>query len=825
MFETLKMKPQLLFLIVTLFFISCKTEVKTSDSLLSYLPSDSQLILKINNLSNFKSELKNSTFLKETSGFPIHEKIKDKLNQLTHVTTDETCVLAFYEIGKENYEFVLISKKRENLFNLEGVANKTIETLNYEGRTIIEYSFEDSKVFGTEENGLTILSSSKMLAENMVRAGFDYTIDDTLTKLYETSSPEKSASVFLNLNGTSSFITTFKKEEDKKKPPFSDWMSLDFSANSDNIHLNGIGISSDSTKSFINLFKGTKPLTNKTPLIAPLNAKAILSYSFDDYQVFAKNQNTYLDRTKRVDSLFNTIEEVGIIYLSGKKIVLLNSFGAESLSEFLSTNKTSSSTYQGSEIMALRNTSFLEEGFNPLLPGFTSNFCAILENTFLFAEEKGAMQAVISSYKSSSSFNDAPFYKTAVSTLASESTILFVSNDSGINDLAKNDLNPDIAKAIDKASFENYSFATQVVSDNNFAHINLLASKVGKTKAAKTVSPLFTLELETDLANIPQFVKNHRTNKQEIVVQDQNNFLYLISTDGKVLWKKQLDGRIQGDIKQVDIYKNGRLQLAFCTSNQFFILDRNGEIVPPFNKTFEGGNLNELAVFDYEGKKDYRFVVTQGEKVFMYNNKANIVDGFTYTKAQSPIIKAPKHFRISNRDYLVFQLEDKSLKILHRAGGERLKISQKIDFSDNETFLYKNKFSITNKKGVLHQIDTKGKLTSTDFNLNKDHGMYATSNTLVFMDDNVLSIRGKKVELELGVYTKPKIFYIYDKIYVGVTDIQNQKIYLFDSQAVSIPNFPVYGSSLIDLTDMDNDKKLEIVAKDQENSIIVYGMN
>ena len=93
------------------------------------------------------------------------------------------------------------------------------------------------------------------------------------------------------------------------------------------------------------------------------------------------------------------------------------------------------------------------------------------------------------------------------------------------------------------------------------------------------------------------------------------------------------------------------------------------------------------------------------------------------------------------------------------------------------------------------------------------------------MNENTLSIKGKKVELEIGVFTSPKIFYIYDKIYVSVTDIQSQKIYLFDSQAKPIANFPVYGNSLIDLVDMDGDKKLELVAKDQENSLIVYKMN
>ena len=75
------------------------------------------------------------------------------------------------------------------------------------------------------------------------------------------------------------------------------------------------------------------------------------------------------------------------------------------------------------------------------------------------------------------------------------------------------------------------------------------------------------------------------------------------------------------------------------------------------------------------------------------------------------------------------------------------------------------------------------------------------------------------------MYSKPKIFYIYDKIYVGVTDIQNQKVYLFDSQAVPISDFPVFGSSPIDLTDMKNDRKLEVVAQAQKNSIIVYQLN
>ncbi len=818
------MKFRLLFLLSALLIISCKRETVKKESLLGYLPANPALILKINNISNFKSELKNNSFFEAAKDLALNKVLSGETRALEHISSDGPCLLAIYETGKSKYDYVLVSKKNPDFFNVEEVQNKTVETLSYQNSQITQYTLDERIVFAWQHENQVLLSSSQLLMENMVRTKKGNPVEATLEKLYQTAGIEKSATLFINLMEDNSILSN-DAEQGQKEHPFSEWASLDFNASFDALSLNGVAMASDSIKSFINLFKGTSPLVHKTYAMAPLTSQAVVSFTFDDYQIFASNQNKYLDRVKPVDSLFQTIEEVGIVYLNGQKAVVLHSYGTDSLSEFLENNKTSTQTYQGSEIKGLSDPNMIIEGFAPLVEDFESRFFTILENSFVFAQTRETLQAVISNYRSTSSFANSRVFATAQAPLANASSMLFVSNKAGMNFLSEKEPTSELLGAIKSTNLSDYAYASQVVAEKDFAHLNLLVSKIGRQEESNTVSPLFTLELDTDLATDPQFVKNHRTNKQEIVVQDQNNVLHLISTEGKVLWSKQLEGRIQGAISQVDIYKNGRLQLAFCTNNQFMVIDRNGDDVEPFKIDFEGGNLNPLSVFDYEGKKDYRFVVTQGRKVFMYNNKAQIVSGFTFTEAESPIIRAPQHFRISNKDYLVFQLENNKLKILHRVGRERIKVAEKIDFSNNEAFLYRNKISLTNKKGVLHQIDSKGKLTATNFNLNPDHGMYATSKTLALMNDNVLSIKGKKVELELGVYTKPKIFYIYDKIYVGVTDIQNQKIYLFDSQAESIPNFPVFGSSLIDLVDMENDRKLELVAKDQENSIIVYKLN
>ena len=812
----------LLFLLI----VGCSQQQKKASSLLDFIPQNAAVIIKINNLNGFKSDLKNSEFLAKLESFGVYKSIFNEIKHLDLVKSETESILAFSELGADNFEFTYVTSNAANTFVMDSVQNIKKESVLIEGQEIDKFDLDGDIVYSLSQNGKMTISSSRVILENLIKY-FDQTKTSTeLEKLYEIASATKNASILINLEKSESLSKSLLKENSELKVSlFSDWILVDVNANQNRINLNGISVTKDSVKNYLNLFKGTHPLANTTPALAPRSADAILSYTFDDYSTFALNQQKFLHLDAPKDSLLNTVEEIGFIYQNGDKTVLLNTYGSEKLSEYIGNIKKSETEYQGNQILELDKPEFLNLYLNPLITNYKANFCTIVENAFIFAENKKALEAIINSNKNGATFEKTDVFASAKDALADESSILFVSNAKGIEQMLDNDFSKELIEDFRKATFSKNTFAAQIVADKGFFHTNVVIQQTGRKSKINTVSPLFTLLLDTDLATNPQFVTNHRTNKKEIVVQDQENNLYLISTQGKVLWKKQLEGQIQGKIHQVDIYKNKRLQLAFTTNNQFLILDRNGKEVNPFVKKYEGGNLNGLAVFDYENKKDYRFVVTQGDKVFMYNNKGLIVGGFKYTQAESPILRAPKHLAIANKDYLVFTLENGDLKILNRIGNIRTRVNGKIDFSQNEVYLYKNKFVLTDKKGVLHQIATNGKSNTTNLRLNEDHGIDATSKTFVYMNDNVLSIRGKRIELDFGVYTRPKIFYIYDKIYVGVTDIQNQKVYLFDSQAKPISNFPVFGSSIIDMTDMENDRKLEIVVKDQENSIIVYQMN
>ncbi|MRX62536.1 ribonuclease HII [Maribacter luteus] len=812
--------------LILLLTIGCSQKQNTTVPLLDFIPENAAIVIKINNLDGFKSDLNNNEFLTLSESFETYKTISNEIKHLDLVKTQSESLLAFSALGADNFEFTFVTADSTNTFVLDSVQNLKRESFSFEGQEIDKYEIDGDILYGMTFKGNNTISSSRVILENILKYSGTTKVTSSLNKLYEVSSTTKNASIFFNLeNSDPLFKHLTIGDTDLKLSNYADWALVDINAEQNLLHFNGITVTADSTQKFLNLFKDTHPLADRTSTFAPRSSDAVLSFTFDEYGIFAKNQQRYLKLDTPKDSLLNTVEEIGIILKNNEKAVLLNTYGSERLSDYLSNIKSSEAEYQGTQLIKLDSPDFLVSYLNPIVNDFDANYCTIIENAFVFGENKAILQDIIQSYKTGSTFEKTDVYASAKDALANESSILFISNSKGIQDALKNDFTKDFVNDFKNAGFDKNTFAAQIVADKGFFHTNFTVQQTARKSKIANVSPLFSFAFDTDLATNPQFVTNHRTNKKEIVVQDQENNLYLISSSGKLLWKKQLDGQIQGKIHQVDIYKNRRLQLAFTTNNQFLILDRNGKEVEPFTKKFEGGNLNELAVFDYEKRKDYRFVVTQGDKVFMYNNQGKIVKGFKYTKAESAIVRAPKHIRIGNKDYLAFMLDNGSLKILNRVGNIRTKVETKIDFSRNDLQLYKNKFVLTDKKGVLYQIASNGKMNTTNLRLNEDHGIDATSNTFVYMNDNVLSIKGKKVELDFGVYSKPEIFYIYDKIYVGVTDIQNQKIYLYDSQAKPITGFPVYGSSPVDLTDMENDRKLEVVAQDQKNSIIVYQLN
>ena len=125
----------------------------------------------------------------------------------------------------------------------------------------------------------------------------------------------------------------------------------------------------------------------------------------------------------------------------------------------------------------------------------------------------------------------------------------------------------------------------------------------------------------------------------------------------------------------------------------------------------------------------------------------------------------------------------------------------------------------------MFQIDSKGNVILSNLGLGQDHLIDMTAKTLVSLSDNVLNIKGIPVNLPFGKYTTPKIHYINNTLYVVLTELETQKVFVYLSNGTLVGGFPVYGTGDADLSNTDGDSAIEMVIQSESNGFFIYKIN
>ncbi|WP_426429427.1 ribonuclease HII [Winogradskyella sp. HB-48] len=781
----------LLFLLTAL--MSCQKDYNTSNSPYRFLPNETVVVISINELNDFTQSIENHNIL----SYIYNKELKETSEVLKNINTTNKVYVAF--LNPSNTDYLILTKNDSTLFVIDSIPNHISEKIS-ESEIIktqidstILYHKTLRNVFAASNN-LDILKTLKKNDEN-----------NKFIELIETSENKSIASVVFKTKTSNYSNLLFSETIEELSDNYS---LLDLNFSNKNLQYNGIVNSTDSITQIIDCFRNTKPQKTYSLNIAPANTKSLLSLSYDDFSVF-KN-NLYKFNSKTPDSTRTFLNFTNEIALADN-VLILHSLDADLVVETIE-DKSIFETYRDIDIYEFGNTDFFKSRLKPIISYEEANYFSKYEDFIIFSNTIEALKSILSDALNNNTVANSEAFKNISQNLSNDSSLFIYKNNEGLSE----HLNTDT---------QNYhANVVQYIYEDNYAHVNGIIEEFKRRGVSNSVTETFTTVLDTQIVSPPQTVENHINNTHYIAVQDINNVLYLISDSGNILWKKQLQGKILGKIEQIDMYKNGRLQLAFATPNRLYVLDRNGNDVSPFPRKFNDEITQPLSVFDYDKQKNYRLLVTQGKNLLMFDAKGKAIKGFTYKNNNKSITSKPKHFRIGSKDYIVFATED-NLKILNRQGNVRIDVKDKIRFSDNEIYLYQNKFTTSNTLGQLVQIDTGGKINRKDLNLTDKHNIATTSKTLVSMHENKLFIKSRRVDLDYGVYTAPLIYYLNDKIYITTTDLQSKKVYLFDSQAKSIPNFPVFGTSAAELQKLDKDEGLELITQADDKTIVVYKLH
>ncbi|WP_040757057.1 hypothetical protein [Winogradskyella psychrotolerans] len=770
--------------------LACQKDYSKTKQPYKLIPTETSAIIQVNELNDFVTSIENNDVL---SGL-YNKELKNASLFLNQLNTTQQVYISFTD---SNY--LILSENDSTLFVLDSVKNIISTTLV---DSEIEKTQINDNIFYHKIIGNTFAGSNDLELLKTLNTDNENT---ELSNLIETTDKKSIASILFKSEATNYSKLLFSDVINKGSKTFT---VLDFDYTEKGLNYNGILTSKDSSAHNLDSFKNTVPQKTNTPLIAPYNTSSLVSITYDNFSVFNKNNNYLKDSLVDVSETFlNFTDEIALI----DNALVLHSLDPNLIIESIE-DKSISESFRDIDIYEFGYPNFFESNLMPFITFENANFFSVFENFIVFSNSSEILKSILTDALNNNTLANSDAFLSISENLSDEAS-LFIFKDS-----------EQLSTVLDQTMNGYNANAVQFIREDTYTHINGIIQKFKKRAASNSVAETFTTPLEATILTVPQAVKNHVSKSHDIVVQDVNNMLYLISSSGNILWKKQLQGRILGQVDQIDMYKNGRLQLAFTTPNQLYVLDRNGNDVSPFPLKFNDAITQPLSVFDYDKRKDYRLMVTQGKHLLMYNAKGQSVSGFKYKNNDSEISSKPKHFRIGSKDYIVFGAGE-NLKVLNRQGDIRINVKDKIRFSDNDVYLYQNKFTTTNTLGELIQVDTKGNLSTKNLNLTDKHKIATTSKTLVSLRENRLIIKSRTVDLDYGEYTEPRIFYLNDKIYVTTTDLQSKKVYLFDSQGKSIPNFPVFGTSAAVLEKLDNDSGLELITQSDDKTIVVYKLH
>lgn len=806
------MRAHIVLLGLVLSLSGCRPGNPAATDPLDFLPGRTEAVLQIHSTEKFRSEFQSNGLLDAyRNRYP--NELYGTLDSLLGMDIGPRALFAWSEKTGKHHPWLLV---------FQDIAPTEADSLDTEA---VGWRLPDSVRWKSETYGSwrLVASDARILQDALAE---DKTRPAHLDEAMQTANTQAGATLYLPSGGPHPLSFLLLGTPVTERLAEGGWSAYDLQLGSDALLVQGLEVRPDSLPDLRNLLRGIPAFPiDEITRIAPSGSTALFSYSLQQPGRFLSNQAAWFRRAGKHPGLVESVEQLSLLEAGGEPVLILHSLNPESVEETLRPYRSDLPAFQDVALYNLQQGELLREAFEPFLDKLPPpNYFGRLDDLLVFTSTLENLQNLISAYHRKDTYSNGSLYPKLQAYLASETGALAIAEDPAksffLTDTASVLALPaDIVGSLP----EGYLYTAQRNSAEPYDLIAYQFRRKGDpTGSGNSVTLAFTQKLDGLLTAGPFFLKNHLNGHMDIAVQDDRNQLYLFSDKGGLFWKKTVPGPIQGRIQQIDMYKNGRLQMAFTTPEQLVVLDRNGKAVPPFPREFAGGNLGPLAVFDYEGNRNYRLVVAQGSRVFMYDAQGRAVSGFKFRDAGSPVVGAAQHMRLGNRDYLVFRLENGALKILNRVGDTRVKVSDTFDFSDNGIFLFRDAFTFSDKAGNLISIDPSGKVSRSALKLNPDHGLFATSRTLALMNDNLLQVRGNQAELDLGVYTAPQLFYLNDIIYVAVTDLQSEQLYLFRSDASPLPGFPVEADGLPDMADADADRNPELAVKFRDSALAVY---
>ena len=767
----------------------------------------------------------------------------------------------------------------EKVFKGKSKSNKVYELIK-----IYRFLVNGTELCYAKSGNVVLFSTSSILIEEAIRelkAEHHLAEGAEFKKLLKTADIDLDANLFVNYTQLGRSLSLYGGDNISFKnrlKNYGGWAEVDLNKKDKSLMLNGFSFITDSTFGYLNTFKGEAGQALNVTSVLPENTGAMTYISFTDFKSYKAKFDQYLGQNQTLYKHQKNIsninkkhsfgveadfyswigDEMAVFTVNGDEAsfvknsaLIIKTLDIEKAKEGLqqmhkSTGDSSEVIYQNFKLRNLGLINFFQLALGNQFKWVNRSNYVIIEDYVVFANDEASLKHIVNYYLRGKTLVKSIQFNKFYEQFSVQSNVFYYLNFRLSDNVFNHVLNEEGLASfnINKDSLHRLqAFGLQVNSNKNLFYTNAFIN-YNSVEESQNIS-LIEVKLDTSFLAKPWIVKNHYTKESEIIIQDEDNNLYLINNVGKILWKKSLAEKVIGQIAQVDRYKNNKLQYAFTTTNKIHQIDRNGNDVDGYPVKLKAPVTKGLAVLDYDNNRNYRLLITQGNRLHNFGVDGKQVKGWAFKPTSGAIAVTPQLLQIKKKDFIILSDTKGNVRALNRKGEDRIKMNTMLPPNTQNHYLWKNNalsnsgVLSTDSNGTIHfvklsdDLETfslkafeKGfKLSYQDFN---GDGVL----DFVAIDDRTINVfkTNKKVlstidEIEFTPAYGVQSFSLGEKKSINIIlDKAEGKVFGYNETGVLMTGFPIDGNSAALVDDIDVNGIYELIIGDKLGSVYIYSI-
>lgn len=855
------------------------------------IPLNATLILNIDDFESFTNTLKSNSWWKAIESGDVVKCFAGMLNFIDSAAkSDDTIrkiirgsntIVAFYNHIPQSSEFLFTHKIPKDfsssdiieLVKLESLGLAKAEEISVAGNTAIYIEAptagSTTYTFTTFGNLLLVSNSQELLVESIekLKNGFGTRSDEQFQAIFQTAASGVAANIFVNSNELSNALSLEQNANAFKG--IARWAGLDIQVSPSMVIANGLVMNSPDGSDYYKIFTRQTPVLFTLRNYMPSSTSFFTWYGLPDIPNFMADYSDYIDNIGLTEpynknlSQFLMLTGVSVDEFLAKtvdnEIAAISSKWANDSTEWyiLVNTKSGSATLQQLMNFA-KATDFPQHEYKPdklkkflivpnpiksYLPALLGNsflmiddsYVTAIDNVMVFGSSTSALEKLINEYLRNNTLSGSSFFRDIQQRISTSSNFILYAHGMDSSPINELKLHGKPFRLFKSHLANNHGLVWQVVggSQKLFVMLAINSSQADLTEPTSSLKNVtWVCKLGSEPIGKPHLLVNHLNGQPEILVQDSENSIYLISNDGHILWKRRFEDPILGSVSQVDVYRNKKLQIVFVAGNRIYLIDRNGNDVKGFPVTLPARATSPLSAFHYDSNRNYRFVVACSDKtIYCYDTNGKPVSGWFNFKTETVVSSRIGYVSNRGKDYILVFDQNRPY-LLNRRGEERLKPQSFFAKAKNSEFYLvghsgKGPYLLTTDTlGIIKKLFFDGRVESQVLEpYTPNHTFIMVGKNYFILDRNRISIyssEGKLVNVILssvGDFDPGSLQVIATKNLILVS--RDQSVFGYDFNGNPFGLFPISGKTPIVEV---NSRNKQFVTLSKQNGAICFAI-